>query len=358
MKKSALATILCYAAIAKAEAALAAQSEAKQLARKAVACVGLVLVRNARDQTLRPRGSAVVVRSDGIVVTNHHVIADQNRRDQLLYNEIFLELKTEGGSNSHRYQLRPLIINKEYDLALLLIEPPDEGPRERLVFPAIEIGDSQSIQLLEELIIIGYPEKGGSTVTISRGVVEGKDMIGNWIKTDARIIHGNSGGAAINTRGELIGIPTRVVADAQPIDKDGDGFPDEIKVFGAVGFLRPAHLIKAMMAQLGRAENSAPLVMQPSPSVLLMGSVRSAKTGAPIAGAMVGLLPKGMDKATQTNLLAWGSTNPEGHFKLNRPVPPGRYTLKARALGYEAFSMEVELSEKQMQVVVELRSLR
>ena len=88
------------------------------------------------------------------------------------------------------------------------------------------------------------------TVTISPGVVEGKDILGNWIKTDARVIHGNSGGAAVNSEGKLVGIPTKVVADEQPIDTDGDGFPDDYRRYGAVGFLRPSYLVVDMLTRV------------------------------------------------------------------------------------------------------------
>src|SRR5207244_9550044 len=138
-----------------------------------------------------------------------------------------------------------IIVSNECDLALLRVESDATGkplPRS-FTFPSIEIGDSRKIKLLEDLFIIGFPEKGGSTVTVNRGVVEGRDLLGNWIKTDARVIHGNSGGAAVTSDGKLVGIPTKVVADEQPIDKDGDGFPDDYRRYGAVGFLRPAYLI-------------------------------------------------------------------------------------------------------------------
>ena len=134
---------------------------------------------------------------------------------------------------------------------------PTAPSQSRLLFPAVEIGDSKTVQLLDEIVIIGFPEKGGATVTISEGVIEGKDILGNWIKTDARVIHGNSGGAAVNAEGKLIGIPTKVEADDQEIDKDGDGFPDAKRRYGAVGFLRPAHLVTTMIAQL--ADKDMPL---------------------------------------------------------------------------------------------------
>ncbi|HEY7544253.1 MAG TPA: serine protease, partial [Blastocatellia bacterium] len=162
----------------KRDVTLSQQSRAN--IRQAVAAVGLILVRGSGDDLPRPRGSGVIVKSDGVVVTNNHVIADE--KPDKLFSEIFFALSEEGvaaTSESKRYRLRPLLINREYDLALLRIESDSES----MVFPAVEIGDSQAVKLLDDLTIIGFPEKGGSTVTISRGEVQGKDILGNWIKT-------------------------------------------------------------------------------------------------------------------------------------------------------------------------------
>ena len=339
--------------------------ESRALVRQAIACTGLISARSSIDsssQGTRPRGSAVVVRSDGVVVTNYHVIT--NPRTGRSYDEIFLTLSSDGdtGSSSARYRLRPLLINKEYDLALLRVDSDATGnpiPK-AFTFPSIEMGDSRKIRLLEDLFIVGFPEKGGSSITINRGVVEGRDILANWIKTDARVIHGNSGGAAVNSEGRLIGIPTKVVADEQPIDRDGDGFPDDLRRYGAVGFLRPSHLVAEMIAQLnnGNAENqpspSAPRMAESPTLITVRGMVRSAASGKPIAGALVGLLPLGESNITESNLLTWGSTNAEGAFKLNRPVPPGRYTLKAKALANQAYSSDVEIGPGASLLIIEM----
>jgi S1-C subfamily serine protease len=119
-------------------------------------------------------------------VTNYHVI--NNPRTARSYDEIFVSLSTDGetASASARYRLKPLLINKELDLVLLRAVSDAEGnpiPRS-FTFPSLEIGDSRRIRVLEDLFIIGFPEKGGSTMTVNRGVVEGKDILSNWIKTD------------------------------------------------------------------------------------------------------------------------------------------------------------------------------
>ena len=371
--KFALAAVLTAAALhAPAAASAGVQSsrkdstvsaEARALISQAITSTGLILVRNSNDASApRPRGSAVVVRGDGVIATNLHVVTSE--RTNRLYDEILLSISREGdpiGSGT-RYLLKALLVSKEYDLALLRVESDAAGnplPRS-FTFPAIEIGDSRRIKLLEDLFIIGFPEKGGSTVTVNRGVVEGKDILGNWIKTDARVIHGNSGGAAVNSEGKLIGIPTKVVADEQPVDKDGDGFPDEYRRYGAVGFLRPAHLVGEMLGQLDHQGSerqlsaSTPTATEVSRLITVRGVVKSTGDGKPIAGALVGLLPLGETSVTGSTLLTWGSTNGEGEFALNRPVPPGKYTLKAKALAKQPYTRDVEIVPGSPALVVQM----
>jgi S1-C subfamily serine protease len=338
--------------------------EARAQVRQAIASIGLISVRNTNEANLapRPRGSAVVVRSDGVLVTNYHVIT--NPRTSRTYDEIFLNLMSDTDiASSDRYRLKPLLIKKEYDLALLCVAADEAGDPipKSFTFPTIEMGDSKKVRVLEDLFIIGFPEKGGSSITVNRGVVEGRDILANWIKTDARVIHGNSGGAAVDGEGRLIGIPTKVVADEQPVDKDGDGFPDDSRRYGAVGFLRPSHLVIEMIAQLNVGDTantqppSAPKGTESSTLITVRGIVRSSR-GRPVAGALVGLLQLGESNITESTLLTWGSTNADGAFKLNRQVPPGRYILKAKALANQPFSTEVEIGPGTSALVIEMRA--
>jgi S1-C subfamily serine protease len=339
--------------------------ETRNLVRQAVACTGLITVRNSTDsqnQAPRPRGSAVMIRSDGILVTNSHVIV--NTRTSRPYDELYLSLSSDGETTTapNRYRVTLLMMNKDLDLALLRVDSDAAGKpvSKSFTFPSVELGDSTKIKLLEDLFIIGFPEKGGASVTVNRGVVEGKDILGNWIKTDARVIHGNSGGAAVNGEGRLIGIPTKVVADEQPIDTNGDGFPDDYRRYGAVGFLRPSQLVAEMLAKLdtggeNTAVPSSPRLIDTAAALTVRGMVKSAN-GKPIAGALVGLLALGETEITEQTLLTWGSTNSEGAFKLNRPVPPGKYTLKAKALGKQVYAQDVEIKAGATLLIIEMSS--
>src|SRR5215467_419279 len=327
----------------------------------AVHSVGLILVRNSSDPAgspPRPRGSGVVVRKDGVVVTNFHVISQDN--SPALYSELFFTLPDTGMEAelaARRYRLKPVLIKREYDLALLRVVAAFDGqplPASE-VLPAIEVGDSRAIQLLDKLTIIGFPQGGGTSVTVNEGVVEGKDIVGQWIKTSARLIHGNSGGAAVDREGRLVGIPTKVVVDKSLLRKSGGPALSGADYEGAaVGFLRPAQLVQSMLASVKIAEigSGADPIPAPQPglsprysppaaasraAITVRGVVRAASDHLPIAGARVGLLPLGVSDVTSGNLIAWGGTNAEGEFSLNKPAAAGRYTLKVRALGYREF---------------------
>lgn len=340
---------------------------AKDKIRAVVKSIGLILVRNsASEEHLRPRGSGVVVRADGVIVTNYHVI--KNDQTGNIYADIFIELnKDEAKALAIRYRLTTIIVNKEQDLALLRIVP-DAEQANKVDLTAVEIEPNQ-VQILDDIVIIGYPEKGGSSVTVNTGVVEGKDLLEEWIKTDARLIRGNSGGAAVNGNGNLIGIPTKIVVDSQQIDKDGDGFPDTVQSYGAVGFLRPAYLVSKMLAQLDKAPvtnntppntqngevNNPPQQTAPVVLITVQGVViKSEDDNRPIAGVRIGLIPPENDEVTPQNLLSWGGSNAEGSFELNKPVPPGKYCLKVKAFGFEPYTKVVEIDEKLEKLVIKL----
>ncbi|MFP5261289.1 MAG: trypsin-like peptidase domain-containing protein [Blastocatellia bacterium] len=360
--------------------------EARDRIRQGIAAVGIIWVRDPADSSTPNswrRGSGVIIRNDGIVVTSYHVIT-QGKSDRL-YEEVFFSLPGNGGvgaDTSGRYRLQVALINKSYDLALLRIvsESGVKPSPEPATFPSIEIGDSNTVRELDDLIVIGFPEKGGSTVTVNAGMVEGKDILGDWIKTDARLIHGNSGGAAVNTEGKLIGIPTKIVSDEKRLDTDGDGFPDEVRSFGEIGFLRPSLLVALMLGQLNDAPLAhaqagprpaasspyqrkgspaspqfEPRLMPSTPTVVVRGVIKSANELRPIAGVRVGLIPLGSNDVSPNNLLTWGSTNSDGEFELNNPVPPGRYTLRAKSLRYEAVTRDIAIFQGGPRIIIEMR---
>ena len=354
----------------------------RERVRQAMTAVGQVFVLSDGRGPFQ-RGSGVVVRRDGIVATNYHVISDDRTGrvfDKILFD--VAETTAASASKLRRYMMKPVLLSQEYDLALLVIssDPAGNAVTESTIFPAIELADSRKVAPLDDLVIIGFPAKGLGGVTVNTGIVEGVDALGNWIKTNARIIHGNSGGAAVNRSGRLVGIPTKVLVDKKAVDEDGDGFPDSEREYGAVGFLRPAHFVASLLAQIDppgtvrqnrslsssstpsappsdkRSMKTAPIPNAPLPStVTVSGAVTSAESGSPVAGARVGIMRAGAAQVTADTLLAWGGTNAEGKFELNNPLPPGQYTLKIKALGFQPFTREVEIKRDGQPIIVQLR---
>ena len=201
-------------------------------------------------------GSAVVIDPEGYLVTNYHVVAEAAEiRVQLADGRI----------------ADPDVVgyDAETDLALLKV---DLG-----MLTAIPLGRSSEVRIGDVVLAIGNPY--GLAKTVTQGIVSatGRGLLGlttfeNFIQTDAAINEGNSGGALVNSLGELVGINTAVLAQdagtegisfAIPIDLVR-GVVDEIKRHGRVirGWvgLEPDELSRAESEALGLERNIGILV--------------------------------------------------------------------------------------------------
>ena len=144
-------------------------------------------------------GSGVIIREDGYIVTNNHVIAGA---DQI---EVTLE-------NNKSYPAKLVGTDPATDIALLKI---DEDS-----LPAIALGDSDNLRLGEWVLAIGSPYDLRSTITAGIVSAKGRSLpnydgqyrVESFIQTDAAVNPGNSGGALINTLGELVGINTSIIS--------------------------------------------------------------------------------------------------------------------------------------------------
>lgn len=140
-------------------------------------------------------GSGVVISEDGYIVTNNHVI---DNADEL----------TVTLNNQKSYKARVIGFDKKSDIALLKIDT-----KEKLSY--IPFGDSDDIKIGEWVLAVGNPYNLNSTVTAGIISAKSRDLDGDnniqsFLQTDAVVNPGNSGGALVNTRGELIGINTAI----------------------------------------------------------------------------------------------------------------------------------------------------
>ena len=134
-------------------------------------------------------GSGVIISADGYIVTNNHVVDGAD------------ELTVTLNENSKEYSARIIGADATTDLALIKIDAKN--------LPAITIANSDDVKVGEWVLAVGNPL--GLNNTVTAGIVSAKARsmgqgVSSMIQTDAAINQGNSGGALVNTRGELIGI--------------------------------------------------------------------------------------------------------------------------------------------------------
>lgn len=174
-------------------------------------------------------GSGVITDPIGFIVTNYHVVADAT--------DIKVQL-----ADGRIADPRIIGLDVDTDLALLKIELPE--------LPIMDLGRSDTLRIGEVVLAIGNPY--GLSQTVTQGIVSatGRTQLGlsrfeNFIQTDAAINTGNSGGALVNLRGELVGINTAVLSTQ---------FSAE-----GIGFAIPVNLVRGVSEQLkahGRVKRS------------------------------------------------------------------------------------------------------
>jgi serine protease Do len=139
-------------------------------------------------------GSGVIISSDGYIITNNHVI------DKATEIEVTLNNKKE-------YKGKIIGVDATNDIALIKVEAKD--------LPYITFGDSDYVKVGEWVLAVGNPYNLTSTVTAGIISAKGRNLggtnkVNSFIQTDAAVNPGNSGGALVNTKGELIGINTAI----------------------------------------------------------------------------------------------------------------------------------------------------
>jgi Do/DeqQ family serine protease len=172
-----------------------------------------------RQRVQQSLGSGVIVRPDGIIVTNNHVVqGGQN---------IVVAL-----SDRREFKARVLLADSRTDLAVIKIDT--KGER----LPVIELGDSDRLSVGDIVLAIGDPFGVGQTVTMGIVSALARTQIGAsdyqfFIQTDAAINPGNSGGALVTADGKLAGINTAIYS------RTGE--------YAGIGFATPANLVRRVV---------------------------------------------------------------------------------------------------------------
>ncbi len=183
---------------------------------------------NQQPQIQQASGSGVIISADGYIVTNNHVI-DHAQKIEVTLND------------KRTYEARVIGKDPSYDLAVLKIDEKN--------LPTVMYGNSDNVKIGQWVLAVGNPFNLTSTVTagiisakarniniIDNNPQAGVNAVESFLQTDAAVNPGNSGGALVNTRGELIGINTAIASQTGS--------------YAGYAFAVPSNLVKKVISDL------------------------------------------------------------------------------------------------------------
>jgi S1-C subfamily serine protease len=332
--------------------------------RAAFGATVMVVVADIVDGRLKPRGggSGIVVGHDGSILTNYHVVHDKDGR----LHDVFVIGRFSAPDQAPQLMCagRPSRskLQRDFDLALVKCDLDLDGrawdATRAAPWATLPDASPRDIHVGQRVWVLGFPDVGGGGLTLYQGQVEGWDGDASvpgvdFIKTDAPITNGNSGGPVVDDAGRLIGVAsayrTKVTATGNFVKS------------AQVGLVRPiaaaADLVNIAITGWTPREGHTDIRIEPESieaaptGVQLSTRVVDASNLAPIRGALVMVLRQGVTanavdvNALDDQVLAWGKSNANGDVTLPEPVPvPGSYTVLVNAKGYEPLVDDSELN--------------
>jgi len=230
---------------------------------------------------LKPKysGSGTIISSTGLILTNAHVASPASQGEPDMEPDALAIglMDQEDKPPVFLYLAKVRAVDGYLDLAVIQITSTMDGADvnpNRLNLPFVRLGNSDNLHVGDHINIFGFPGIGGETITFTDGSVSGftsEEGLGDraWIKTDATIAGGNSGGLAADDAGFIIGVPTTAsagtggnITDCRVVqDTNGDGQLDSndscIPIGGFINGLRPLNLALPLIKAAGSGEQYA-----------------------------------------------------------------------------------------------------
>ncbi len=289
-------------------------------------------------------GSGTIVNNNGYILTNFHCVGENGS----LYNsEGYVAIAI---TDDIKKNIQPQYIAQyrsgveELDLAVVKLVADlnwNQLSATDLNLEPAKISDSDSVELGDDINILGYPGVGGETITFTAGHVSGfidddGDSVIDWIKTDAVVNHGNSGGTAINGKGEMIGVPT-----AKLVGEDND----------IMFYLKPINQALPVLDD-AIAQGDDPIFPTPSTptpgiddpvygeGVAIYGRIVDSYTEEPIPGASFVFLQAGVtiddfiNNPQDSMILSYGEADDSGMFVCFYIPSGAAYSVLVVAEGY------------------------
>jgi S1-C subfamily serine protease len=224
-------------------------------------------------------GSGTVIGDSLTVITNHHVI--QSTVDCPVTDIEVWTVDSLAAPPRPTHNATLVAVDEDADLARLKLDPVSSTSRNLIPVPL-----NINLDLGDDIFTLGFPSIGGNSITVSKGVASGITRLDgvDWIKTDASVTGGSSGGAAVNDQGDLVGVPTMAsigedgeVIDCRNVtDTNADGEIDEFDtcqpIGGFLNLLSPASRVQQLLAQPLDANGSSLNLPQSLPRATNAGS--------------------------------------------------------------------------------------
>ncbi len=197
--------------------------------------------RAPQERTQNSLGSGVIVRGNGVVVTNAHVVKGADELKVVL-------------NDRREFEAKLLTKDEELDLAILKIDPGTER------LPFLNIETNSNLEIGDIVLAIGNPFGVGQTVT--SGIISAKGRtnvsdFSSYIQTDAAVNPGNSGGALVNLNSELIGINTAIFSRSGGSNGIGFAIPSELVARAVDSTLTDGKIIRPWLGARSNAVDSA-----------------------------------------------------------------------------------------------------
>jgi putative serine protease PepD len=265
-------------------------------------------------------GSGTVIGPDGLILTNAHVaepqapgaaVAEGIPSSHLGADPPYLTVELTTGPSSPvvaRYRAKPLAVDGYLDLAVVQIYATDSGQPVNpgsLHLPYLPVGNVSALQLDQPVTVLGFPGVADSdSITVTSGVVstfvpDPLKHVGDprfELETTARVAHGNSGGAAINNAGQLIGVPSLAIPG------EGNDVSWRLRsVAGAMGLIAAVRDHTAyhskILVQLTGSEQVTQIGVAATTEAACTGSPAMAASTSAVFGFSYARFPLGLDIA-------------------------------------------------------------
>ena len=270
-------------------------------------------------------GSGTVIAPDGLILTNAHVAEPQapglavalgEPQSQLEPNPPYLTVELTTGPSSPvkaRYRARPVAVDGYLDLAVVKIYATSDGTPvdlKSLRLPYLNLGNDATVQLDQTVTVLGFPGVADSdSITVTSGVISTfvPDPLGHVtdprfeLETTARLAHGNSGGAAVNDTGQLIGVPSlEVTGQGGDLSWRLRAVTEAQALIAAAKAGQPYH--SKILVQRTGAEQVAGVGVGASQSAACGGGTALPPAASAVFGTDFASVPKGLDLAMLVQL--------------------------------------------------------